>query len=61
MGGASMGKKCIKDICREPEGMRSIGYLSVDEKILKLILQKKDGIARTTPIWLKIGTSGVLW
>jgi hypothetical protein len=24
MGGACMGKKCIKDICREPEEMRPI-------------------------------------
>ena len=34
MGGACMGKKCIKDICREPEEMRPTGYLSVDGRII---------------------------
>jgi hypothetical protein len=34
MGGVYMGEKCIKDICREPEGMRPIGYLSLDERMI---------------------------
>jgi hypothetical protein len=34
MGGACMGKKCIKDIHREPEEMRPIGYLSVDGRMI---------------------------
>jgi hypothetical protein len=34
MGGACMGKKCIKDIRREPEEMRPIGYLSVDGRMI---------------------------
>jgi len=33
MGGARMDKKCIKDICSEPEEMRPTGYLSVDGRI----------------------------
>ena len=34
MGGACMGKKCIKDIRKEPEEMSPIRYLSADGRIL---------------------------
>jgi len=34
MGGAYTGKKCIKDIRREPEEIRPIGYLSADGRTI---------------------------